>query len=223
MHYNRQVVRCSHFHVQHASCLIGLLVILFVGGYAPLPSEAQHTPSWAAPFSPSSAQDASARTSYNTWGTTQQDEDRNAWNTEDPWNNNDPWGLEERDRSYGESDWTRDFYDFDDENESGESGKGSTDRVGNGFTMNNGSSCNARGNPNNGGCVKACGSRNPPVAVCQDVCDRSPNGDACQAFRESRFGATGTPQETPVPGIIYLLLAGLGYGGYRLRGHETEA
>ncbi|MFO8233100.1 MAG: hypothetical protein R6U20_10570 [Longimonas sp.] len=139
---------------------------------------------------------------YGTWGTPQQDEDRNAGNTDDPWNTRDPWGVEQDDRSYGDSDWARDFYDSDDENSGGESDsdKGSAERVGDGPMMNRRvNSCSE------------CGS--------DEVCCQQDNGKLQCRDENKSCGNNETP--IPLPGIVYLLLAGLGYGGYRLRDRHT--
>ena len=215
------------------------LVFLLVGLLVTLPQAGTAQSAWTNPFETPEEQN-DEESPYGTWGTPQHDEDRNAWTTDDPWNTNDPWGLEERNRSWGESDWARDFYDFDDENSGGESDsdKGSAERVGDGVAMaavdpenvecssndecttgqkqtccitGNGSKCKKN-------CAQGGGTDNGPLGNDEFIDDNGnvvctdPNGDC------------NNPDITlPLPGLVYLLLAGLGYGGYRLRERQAGA
>lgn len=209
-------------------CLLGLCM----GTCAP---ESAAQSMWGTPFDSPEEQENEEASPYGTWSTPQQDETRNGWTTDDPWNTRDPWGLEQEDGSWGESDWARDFYDFEDENGGGESGSDewSAERVGDGIAMT------AVGNV---GCTSnaACGS--------QDCCIVGNNSECrnnCPGGGQSDNGALGNDEfidengnvvctdptgdctnpdiTVPLPGLVYLLLAGLGYGGYKLREEAAAA
>lgn len=180
-----------------------LLALLLLGlSLLPQPTTAQSM--WDNPFeSPSSEQqDDEPRSLWD--ARTQDHDDSDPWNTDDPYNTSDPWGLDERDDARGNSDWARDFYDFEDEND-GSDTDGSARRVGDGPTTMAKNECDVNGN----GC--------PTGQVCCTV-GNSEN----RKCRKSCNGKGNTPV-VPLSGLVYLLLAGLGYGGYRLRKQQADA
>ncbi|MGM0705982.1 MAG: hypothetical protein ACQETP_08690, partial [Bacteroidota bacterium] len=68
------------------------LALFFLSLLVGLPQTGTAQSAWTNPFeTPEEQQDEESP--YGTWGTPQQDEDRNAWTTDDPWNTDDPWGL----------------------------------------------------------------------------------------------------------------------------------
>ena len=189
----------------------------------------------------------------------QDDEPRSPWDARtqdrddsDPWNTDDPWGLEERDNIYGDSDWARDFYDFEDEN-GGSSTDGSARRVGDGVAMNavtcnRNIDCGGRvcctdedgntscGSAGNDPCGNGPSDPGDPVEVGDDefVDDEGNTRDISDCQGGGPYppycgsvcgdGDTGDCAEVaPLPGLVYLLLAGLGYGGYKLREQQADA
>ena len=204
--------------------------------FDPAPEDEEDTYSiWGAPND-----DA---TYSNPWGGDDTDDDpwgHNPWDT----SYDDPWDTSS-DRSGG-SDWSSDFYDFDDEN-SGSSG-GSADRVGDGPAMANDLECtsnldcsggrvcctdengstscgSAGGNPcgngpseegdptpidddqviNDDGETIDCGGDGSLDPECEEICGND-NGVDCT-------------QVVPVDGaLLYLVIIGVAYGAYKLRG-----
>jgi len=223
---SENVIRCR-------GCLptFSLLALLIVLGSTFFPQSTTAQSVWDHPFDQPSEQE-NTHPSPAGWGTSGYTNDSAA-----SWEADDPWGTEQRwdtDNSWNtESSWADDFYGPPGNNGENTS-NAPAERVGDGIAMNQ-SSCESRGNPNNQACVDACSSPNPP-STCNSACAIDPDGAACQAFREScasnpnasscrqsGFGSTGTgtPQDAPLPGVVYLLLVGLGYGGYRLREQQA--
>lgn len=225
MHSTKRITRRSRFNFRHAVGLIGLLIGLLVSSYAPLPSVAQHNTSWANPFDASSAQGTNAPASYNAWDAPRTASTTEGYDADDPWGTENAWSTDHhRDESFSDGNWSSDFY---------ESSPGDHSRPAGNSPTTHSASCGSPGNPNNKACVKACSRSNPPP-TCNLACNTDPGGEACEAFQDScrenpntaacqRFGSqgTGNPANAPIPGLVYLLLGGLGYGGYKLRNTQT--
>lgn len=209
--------------------VFSLLALLIFLGSTSFPQFTTAQSMWDNPFDQPSQQE-NTQASSSGWGTSGYTNDSaSSWGADDPWGTDQRWDT---DNSWNtESSWTDDFYKAPGNNGENTS-DASAERVGDGIAMNQ-SSCESSGNPNNQACVDACSSPNPP-STCNSACATDPDGAACQAFQEScksnpsasacpesGFGSTGTPQDAPLPGVVYLLLAGLGYGGYRLRDWQT--
>ena len=243
-------------HVKHVSYtrrtrtftwLIALM--LLVGLTVPHTSTAQSI--WSSPFDsgPEDEEDTystwgtpnDASTYSNPWGSDEEDDDSWGYN---PWATgyDDPWDTS-YDRSGG-SDWSSDFYDFDDER-SGSSDDGSIDPAGDGPMMassacqpecsgndiccisDDGSTacrptgaCDSAGGP--GGVVEErdCLSDDPPEE-CATQCDDNPDSDACQGFcqRNPNDPDCQDVDIVPVDGaLLYLVIIGVAYGAYKLRG-----
>lgn len=223
------------------ACFVGLVAGGLLLSTAPLHGQS----AWDAP-EPSS----------NPWQIDRSEANQNEREAEDdPWGTNDPWGTEDawgpdnpwnEDEAYrdGNSDWARDFYDFDEEN-SGGNDNGSARRVRDGVAMAAsacGSSCDTGGNevcclgngssgpkcrsankgcPGNSGIDESeCGNLSPNdrgAENCLSQCEIDPTADGCQDFCQANPDACrneGIP--VPLPGFIYLLLVGLSYGVYKL-------
>lgn len=236
MHSTKQIINPSHFHCSHVLCWGSLLIVLLAGGSIPLPSAAQSNASWGNSFDRSSTQGTNARASYNAWSAPHTASPSEGYNADDPWGTENAWSTRsswrhnpqiDSEPPSNSSDWSGAFYDMSNRNKT-KNGNTVREHIGDGPSkMSSPNACN--GNPNNPSCTEACSGANPPPScvracsdpsstACQNFCETNPTTPSCQ-----RLGFTGTsnPTDTPIPGLVYLLLAGLGYGGYRLREQHT--
>lgn len=232
------VKQVSHTHLARTfTWLIALM--LLVGLTVPHTSTAQSI--WSSPFDsgPEDEEDT-----YSTWGTPNDASTySNPWGSDeeddDPWGHNpwdtsydDPWDTSS-DRSGG-SDWSSDFYDFDDEN-SGSSG-GSADRVGDGPTTmgEDGDHCSRNSDCDSGICcteTETCQSGSNPTSACRS----SGGGDSDPIEDDEEIDDDGNvvctnpdpadaecDDDTPVVpvdgALLYLVIIGVAYGAYKLRG-----
>ena len=196
------------------------LVLLLAGVLLAMPQMALAQSVWTSPFDPAPEEEQEETTPWgapgenptysNPWANDEADD--NPWG-HNPWDTSydDPWDTSS-DRSGG-SDWSSDFYDFDDES-SGD-GSGSARRVGNGPAMANSVECTGDGP--SGGCdngEKCCVRADGTTFCNQSACNSSnapPN--------DGNVDDPDSADPIPVDGaLLYLLIAGFGYGAYKLRG-----
>ena len=227
-------------HVKHVSYtrrtrtftwLIALM--LLVGLTVPHTSTAQSI--WSSPFDsgPEDEEDTystwgtpnDASTYSNPWGSDEEDDDSWGYN---PWDTSydDPWDSSSN--SSGGSDWSSDFYDFDDENSSS---SGSADRVEDGPTMMggntpNGNSCSSNSECQSGNCCiigsnfrceTSCPGGGPNVVLGND--EEVRDGEIVCTNPGSNADCDNATRTIPVDGaLLYLVIIGVAYGAYKLRG-----
>ncbi|MES3630405.1 MAG: hypothetical protein PPP56_09600 [Longimonas sp.] len=222
--------------------------MLLVGLTVPHTSTAQSI--WSSPFDPAPEDEQEETTPWgapsetptysNPWGSDEEDDDPWGYN---PWDTSydDPWDTSSN-RSGG-SDWSSDFYDFDDH-----SGSRSADRVGDGPAMANDLECTSNLDcPGNRVCCTdedgstSCGSggNNPcgngpsddgdPTPIDDDevinddgeIIDCGGEGPLPQECGEICGNGNGVDcaEVVPVDGaLLYLVIMGVAYGVYKLRG-----
>ena len=207
------------------------LVLLLAGVLLAMPQMALAQSVWTSPFAPAPEHSDDKEDPYTSWGADSENQYSNPWGVDDGSGTDDPWGTEDRwdaDNPWGTgSDWSDDFYDFDNKSDSN---GGSAERVGGGPMMMGETQCQSETcNANQDCCIVGGNFQCRESGECPGggQSDNGPIGEDEFVDENGEIvctnpGSTECDNATrtiPVDGaLIYLLIAGLGYGAYKLRG-----